>query len=186
MTETLQETSPTPGPTPTQPTQAVQAQRLGDLNKTRSHAAMTDPVELLTFIMGDQYYAVDIMSVREIRGWTRPTPLPHAPPYMRGVINLRGTVLPIVDLGVRLNGERTEASARNVIIVVEVEEQIAGILVDAVSDILTLDQSDMQPPPEMSGERSENFIESLTVVENAMVRVLDMKSLLRLSGDAGA
>jgi len=143
-----------------------------------------DPVELLTFTMGDQYYAVDIMLVREIRGWTRPTPLPHAPDYMRGVINLRGTVLPILDLGARLNGVRTEASARNVIIVVEVSGQIAGLLVDAVSDILTLDRADMQPPPDLGGDRAENFIETLTLVEDAMVRTLDMAALLRLGGDA--
>ena len=68
---------------------------------------------------------------------------------------------------------------------VEVDDQIAGLLVDAVSDILTLDRSDMQAPPEISGDRTENFIETLTVVDNTMVRTLDMKALLRLHGDLG-
>ena len=89
-------------------------------------------------------------------------------------------------LTARLNGIETQATARNVIIVVEVNEQIAGLLVDAVSDILTLDRAEMQPPPEMPGERVENFIETLTVVDDAMVRTLDMQALLRLSADAAA
>jgi len=161
----------------------VQAQRLSDPDHVRTSARIGEPVELLTFTMGDQYYAVDIMLVREIRGWTKPTPLPHAPDYMRGVINLRGTVLPILDLGARLNGQRTEATGRNVIIVVEIADQIAGLLVDAVSDILTLNRSDMQPPPELTADRNENFIETLTVVDDAMVRTLDMSALLRLTGD---
>ena len=85
-----------------------------------------------------QEFCIDIMSVREIRGWTPATALPHAPAYVRGVINLRGSVLPIVDLAERLGFPPTDASARQVIIVVQVGAQIVGLLVDAVSDILTL------------------------------------------------
>ena len=144
----------------------------------------SEQVELLSFTMDGQYYAVDIMLVREIRGWSKPTPLPHAPDYMRGVINLRGTVLPILDLSARLNGKETEAGARNVIIVIEAEDQIAGLLVDAVSDILTLKREEMQPPPEMPGERVENFIETLTIVEGDMVRTLDMKALLKSANES--
>ena len=79
------------------------------------------------------------MSVREIRGWTPATALPHAPAYVRGVINLRGSVLPIVDLAERLGFPQTEATQRHVIIVVQVDAQIVGLLVDAVSDILSHD-----------------------------------------------
>jgi purine-binding chemotaxis protein CheW len=87
------------------------------------------------------------MSVREIRGWTRATPLPHAPDFVRGVINLRGTVLPVVDLSVRLGMAPVMGDARNVIIVVQMGAQTAGLLVDAVSDILNLPRTDLQPPP---------------------------------------
>jgi len=127
------------------------------------------------------------MRVREIRGWSRPTPLPHAPHYMRGVINLRGAVLPILDLSSRLTGHETEATARNVIIVVEVANQIAGLLVDSVSDILTIGQNSLQPPPEMPDARSDGFIEALTVIEEEMIRILDLGALLQVHGEmAGA
>jgi len=104
-------------------------------------------VELLSFRLGEEEYSVDIMSVREIRGWTRATPLPHAPDFVRGVINLRGTVLPVVDLSVRLGMAPVMGDARNVIIVVQMGAQTAGLLVDAVSDILNLPRTDLQPPP---------------------------------------
>jgi purine-binding chemotaxis protein CheW len=90
------------------------------------------PREFIAFRIGVQEFCIDIMSVREIRGWTPATALPHAPPYVRGVINLRGSVLPIVDLAERLGFPPTDASARQVIIVVQVGAQIVGLLVDAV------------------------------------------------------
>ena len=144
------------------------------------------PVELMSFTMDGQYYAVDIMLVREIRGWSKPAPLPHSPKYMRGVINLRGTVLPILDLSARLNGTETEAGARNVIIVIEIADQVAGLLVDAVSDILTLKRDEMQAPPDIPGEHGDNFIETLTIVDGDMVRTLDMKALLQSATENAA
>ena len=93
--------------------------------------------EFVAFRVGAQDFCVDIMGVREIRGWTPATPLPHAPPFVRGVINLRGAVLPIVDLAMRFGLGLTEPTPRSVIIVVHVHQQIVGLLVDAVSDILT-------------------------------------------------
>ena len=182
QTSTSLETSTAPGP-PGGVTAGPD--RLGD-HEAEASLIDSEPAELLSFTMDGQYYAVDIMLVREIRGWSKPTPLPHAAEYMRGVINLRGTVLPILDLSARLNGTETEASARNVIIVIEVEDQIAGLLVDAVSDILTLRREEMQVPPEMPGERKENFIETLTIVEGDMVRTLDMKALLKSASESVA
>ena len=93
--------------------------------------------ELISFRIGAQEFCVDIMAVREIRGWTPATPLPQAPSYVRGVINLRGAVLPIVDLSARLGLGDTEPSVRNVIIVVRIGTRLVGLLVDAVSEILT-------------------------------------------------
>ena len=91
--------------------------------------------EYITFRIGTQYFCVDIMSVREIRGWTPATALPHAPGFIRGVINLRGIVLPIVDLAERLGLIPAMPTARHVIIVLQTARQIIGLLVDAVSDI---------------------------------------------------
>lgn len=135
-------------------------------------------VELLSFRLAEEEYSVDIMSVREIRGWTRATPLPHAPAHVRGVINLRGTVLPVVDLSVRLGMAPVEGDARNVIIVVQIGTQTAGLLVDAVSDILALPRSELQTPPELAADTAHNFIEALTIVEGRMIRVLDLAAVL--------
>ena len=110
-------------------------------------------VELLSFRIGEQEYCVDIMSVREIRGWTRATPLPYSPPHVKGVINLRGTVLPVVDLSVRLGMDPIDGVEQNVIVVVSVGNTTAGLLVDAVSDILTVPQDEMQPPPKSAPTR---------------------------------
>ena len=138
----------------------------------------TSELELLSFRLADEEYSVDIMSVREIRGWTRATPLPHAPAHVRGVINLRGTVLPVVDLSVRLGMEPVVGDARNVIIVVQVGNQTAGLLVNAVSDILALPRTELQPPPELAADCAHSFIEALTIVDGRMIRVLDLRAVL--------
>lgn len=135
-------------------------------------------VELLSFRLDEQEYSVDIMSVREIRGWTRATPLPHAPSYVRGVINLRGTVLPVVDLSQRLGMPAVEGDARNVIIVVQVDGQTAGLLVDAVSDILALPRTELQPPPDLAADTAHSYVEALTIVDGRMIRVLDLGAVL--------
>lgn len=143
-----------------------------------TQAQVTTEVELLSFRLAEQEYSVDIMSVREIRGWTRATPLPHAPAYVRGVINLRGTVLPVVDLSTRLGMPPVEGDARNVIIVVQVGSQTAGLLVDAVSDILALPQAELQTPPELAADTAHSFIRALTIVDGRMIRVLDLTAVL--------
>src|SRR5580692_4288506 len=101
--------------------------------------------ELISFRIGTQEFCVDIMAVREIRGWTSATPIPHSPNYVRGVINLRGAVLPIVDLAARLGFAVSEPTARSVIIVAHIGDRTVGLLVDAVSDILTVSDDLVQP-----------------------------------------
>ncbi len=138
--------------------------------------------ELLSFRVGEQEYSVDIMSVREIRGWTRPTPLPHSADYVRGVINLRGTVLPIIDLARRLGIQVAEASERNVIIVANIQNQTVGLLVDAVSDILSVAEAEMQAPPEMAADSAEAFVLALTIIDDRMLRILDLNAVLPNDG----
>ena len=133
--------------------------------------------ELLSFKVGEQEYSVDIMSVREIRGWTRATPLPHSSPYVCGVINLRGTVLPIIDLAKRLSIDVGTPTERNVIIVVQIVDQTVGLVVDAVSDILSIPNKDMQPPPELSADQESTFVKALTISEGRMLKVLDLNSV---------
>ncbi|WP_227272541.1 chemotaxis protein CheW [Roseobacter weihaiensis] len=144
------------------------------MTEKESHTTL----ELLTFRLADQEYSLDIMSVREIRGWTRTTPLPHAPSYMKGVINLRGTVLPVMDLSQRLGLAPREHTDRNVIIVVNHNDIMTGLLVDAVSDIIALTADDLQPPPEMQSQSGANVVSSLTLIDERMIRVLDLSSII--------
>lgn len=135
-------------------------------------------VELLSFRIGENEYSVDIMAVREIRGWTRATSLPHAPTYVRGVINLRGAVLPVIDLALRLGLEVEDPTERNVIIVVDIDGRTIGLRVDAVSDILSLPLSELQDPPDMAADRGQTFIKSLTIVDGRMIRILDLSAVV--------
>lgn len=142
--------------------------------------------ELLTFKLSQQEYALDIMSVREIRGWTKTTPMPHAPDFMRGVINLRGTVLPVMDLAARLGLPKIETTERNVIIVVKCKDGMTGLLVDAVSDIIALSEDDMQSPPEIGNDIGANTIRSLSLIDDRMIRVLELENIIAKAEVAAA
>ena len=134
--------------------------------------------EFLSFGLGENEYSVEIMSVREIRGWTRTTSLPRSPGYVRGVINLRGAVLPVIDLAMRLGLPETEPEDRNVIIVVDVGSRMMGLRVDAVSDILTLSQDQLQLPPDVATSPGARFVKALTLLEDRMVRILDLAEVV--------
>lgn len=134
--------------------------------------------EYLSFLVGGQDYCVDIMQVREIRGGAKATTLPHSPSFMKGVINLRGTVLPIMDLSGRLDLDTESDTERNVIIVVAIDDKIVGLMVDAVSDILAISEGDLQPPPDLPADQQRSFVSALTIMENRMIRVLDLSAVL--------
>ena len=143
---------------------------------TRNHFAWQP--ELIAFRIGAQEFCVDIMSVREIRGWTPATPLPHSPAYVRGVINLRGAVLPIVDLVARLGLALAEPTARHVIIVAQIDGQIVGLLVDAVSDILTVTDDLVQPTPDVASDMAKTFVKRRLAVEDRMISLIALDSVL--------
>jgi purine-binding chemotaxis protein CheW len=134
--------------------------------------------ELIAFRIGEQVFCVDIMAVREIRGWTPATPLPRAPAYMRGVINLRGAVLPIVDLGSRLGLQTTEATARHVIMVVHLGGRTVGLLVDAVSDIVTITDDVVQPTPDIASDQVKTFVKGLFALDGKMVSLIALDRVL--------
>lgn len=135
------------------------------------------PRQLITFQIADKLLGVDIMAVREIRAWTPATKIPHAPSYVSGVVNLRGTVLPVIDLSARLGWGATEATARHVIIVLQIGAQLHGLIVDSVNDIVLIDDSQMQPPPDLGDPQAPYFIEGLATVDDLMAMVLDLKAL---------
>ncbi|HML27974.1 MAG TPA: chemotaxis protein CheW [Hyphomicrobium sp.] len=142
--------------------------------------------EFVAFRVGVQEFCIDIMGVREIRGWTAATPLPHAPPYVRGVINLRGAVLPIVDLAMRFGLGLTEPTPRSVIIVVQVHQQVIGLLVDAVSDILTATEAAMQPTPDVASDMAKTFVKGVYAVDGRMISIVALDCVLPISAKAAA
>ncbi len=134
--------------------------------------------ELISFRVGVQEFCVDIMAVREIRGWTAATALPRSPSFVRGVINLRGAVLPIVDLAARLGFDSAEPTARHVIIVAQIGPQMVGLLVDAVSDILTVTDEVIQPTPEVASDTAKTFVRGLLAIEGRMISLIGLDRLL--------
>jgi purine-binding chemotaxis protein CheW len=147
-------------------------------SKSESHQ------EIVSFAIGDQGFCFDIRFVLEIRGWTPTTVLPHAPNYVKGLMNLRGTVLPVVDLSMRLGLGLTEPSARHVIIIVRISDQTVGFLVESVSDILTVDANDIKPTPDIDSSESKNFVRGVFSIEDELIRLIDVPATLPfLSGD---
>ena len=134
--------------------------------------------ELIAFRVDAQEFCVEVRSVREIRGWTPATALPHTPSYVRGVINLRGAVLPIVDLAARLGFGMADPTARHVIIVAEIGDQLVGLLVDAVSDILSVTDEMVQPTPDIASETAKTFLRGVMTVEDRMISLLSLDHVL--------
>ena len=141
-------------------------------------------IDFIGFWIGEQEFCVDIMSVRDIRGWTPTTPLPHSPEYVKGVINLRGSVLPVIDLAARLGFRSTEPTARHVIIVTQVGNQSVGLLVDAVSDILTITSDTIQPTPDVASELARAFMKGVLAIEGRMISLIGLDSVLAATREA--
>lgn len=144
-------------------------------NSSQSQASAR---ELVAFRTAEQDYCVDIMSVREIRGWTPTTSLPKSPGYVRGVINLRGSVVPIVDLAARIGLPSLPDSERNVIMIAVVQDQVVGLLVEAVFEILTIEKDAIQPTPEIASEQAKAFVQGVIADEDRMIRLIDLERIL--------
>ena len=136
--------------------------------------------ELVGFRVGDQAFCIDITSVLEIRGWTPATPVPQSPHYMKGVVNLRGSVLPIIDLAARLGLPTTEPSARHAIMVANCGGRTVGLLVEGVSDIVELDDADRQATPDM-GHGQGGVVAGIFAVDGAMLSLLTLGGLSLLT-----
>lgn len=138
--------------------------------------------QYLTFIMDQEEYGVDILSVKEIRIWDSATPIPKAPEHVRGVINLRGTIVPIIDLRQCFGMEAIEYGPLTVVLVLQVEGENGhreiGVVVDAVSDVYTLEPGQVKPAPEMGDNIETDYIRGLANIDGKMVILLDMDNLL--------
>ncbi|MDH3326652.1 MAG: chemotaxis protein CheW [Gammaproteobacteria bacterium] len=138
--------------------------------------------QYLTFIMADEEYGVDILRVQEIRGWEHVTPVPNTPKYIKGVINLRGTIVPLVDLRERFSVESIPYGPTTVVIVLKVvgdeKERIMGIVVDAVADVYNIEEEKIKPAPDFGSVVSIEYVQGLASVDESMLIVLDIDKLL--------
>jgi purine-binding chemotaxis protein CheW len=138
--------------------------------------------QYLSFFLGGQEYATDILRVQEIKGWDTVTRVPYSPNYILGVINLRGAIVPVVDLRVRLALESAPFDSATVVIVVRVAgargERIVGLVVDAVSDVYSFSAENIQPPPEAVGSLDQMFVLGLAKLEDKLVIILDIERLV--------
>ena len=140
--------------------------------------------EFLSFALGEEHYGVDILKVQEIRGYDSVTRLPDAPDYIKGVINLRGTIVPVIDLRLKLRLKEARYDAFTVMIVLNVEDRVVGIVVDSVSDVIPLNDDQIRPTPEFGSEVDTRFISGIGTQDDRMLILLDIETLLD-SADMG-
>lgn len=136
-------------------------------------------LEIIAFRLHDQEFCVRTTTIREIRGWAPSTPIPHAPSEIIGVMNLRGSVIPIIDLAYKLGMKSTVANERSAIVVAEVHTMVIGMLVDRVSDILTIPASHVQPVPEVTASFDKTFCEGIIANENGMICFLNLSKMFK-------
>jgi purine-binding chemotaxis protein CheW len=151
---------------------------LGNRRDDENARAAAATSEYISFAVGDEQYGVNIMAVREIKDWSVITQLPNQPAYMRGVLNLRGVIVPIIDLRCRFGHGPTDATPMHVIIVIQIDGETVGLLADRVLDIIAVDPSQIQPIPKVSHDARTGFLSGLVAVEKTMIALIDLKSLL--------
>ena len=143
--------------------------------------------EFISFAIGDDQYGVDIMAVREIKGWSEITHLPKQPDYVRGVLNLRGVIVPIIDLRCRFGQGTTEASPMHIVIIVQIGPRQVGLLADRVIDIVPVDAGKIQPVPRIAQASRIDFLSGIVTVESGMIALIDLPHLLTMdAGECGA
>ena len=148
--------------------------------QTGAHAAQTaaDGGQFLTLRLGSEEYAIDILRVQEIRSYEEPTRMVNAPVFIKGVINLRGVIVPIVDLRLKLNIDKVEYNEFTVVIILNVRGTVIGAVVDAVSDVVTLTSQSIKPAPQFENAIDSRFITGLANMGERMLIVMNMEALL--------
>ena len=159
----------------------IQNRRMTDYDDIATTATASDDADMrqfVSFVVGEQNYCVDIMAVREIKAWTGITALPNSPAHIRGVINLRGAIVPVIDLRKRFGQELTEPTPAHVIVIVAVGDIQNGLLVDGVSDIVTVNKNDIAPIPNMEGEDKNPYFQGLITGQENLVAVIALEQLV--------
>ncbi|VAW49032.1 Positive regulator of CheA protein activity (CheW) [hydrothermal vent metagenome] len=142
-----------------------------------------DNDQVLSFILGQEEYGVDILRVQEIKGWEKTTPIPNTPSYVMGVINLRGAVVPIIDLRIRFGLDEMTYDDTTVVIIVRSEDsagiqKIIGLVVDGVSDVYAINKKELQTPPDMSGRVQSDYIQGLATIKEKLIIILHVDPLI--------
>jgi len=154
----------------------------------RQPGATTTPatIEFISFAIGDEQYGVDIMAVREIKGWSDITHLPKQPNYVRGVLNLRGSIVPIVDLRCRFGQGLTETTPLHIVIIVQIGQRQLGLIGDRVLDIVSVTPAQIQPVPKTDASNASNFLAGLVSTDDAMMALINLPHLVADDAEAEA
>jgi purine-binding chemotaxis protein CheW len=149
--------------------------------KAKEEASPLGSNQFLTFMLQDQEYGIDLFKIQEIRGYTPATPIPNLQPHVRGVMNLRGTVLPVIDLRMKFGLPTVEYDKFTVIVIAMVSDKMVGLLVDAVSDVLQVEQSSMREAPDFGPQVDTRFIQGVFETKDRLAIALDLEELLHES-----
>jgi len=142
------------------------------------NALVGDAREYLTFKLGNEEYGIDILKVQEIRGYDQVTPIANSPGFLKGVINLRGTIVPIVDMRIKFGVSKAEYDQFTVVIILNIAHRVVGIVVDSVSDVTPLSSDQVRPTPELSGAVDTSYIDGLASLSERMLILLDIEKLM--------
>ena len=137
-----------------------------------------DDREFLSFVLGGEHYALDITTVKEIRGYEQVTKIANAPEFIKGVMNLRGDIVPVVDLRIKFKVGEATYNEFTIVIMLSVDDRIVGIVVDGVSDVIRLSDEEMLPPPEFGVAFDSRFLHGLADVDETMVILVNIESLI--------
>ena len=134
--------------------------------------------EVLVFVLGKEEYGVDILKVQEIRGYEKVTPIPSAPAYLKGVVNLRGIIVPVIDLRMKFGLANPTYDSFTVVVILRIGGRVIGVVVDGVSDVVRLAANDVKPAPQLGGVVDASFLAGLATQNDRMVLLLDIEKLL--------
>lgn len=154
------------------------------MSNGRDHMQAKDVQEYLSFILSDEHYALDITSVKEIRGYEKVTPIANAPTFIKGVLNLRGDIVPIIDLRIKFNIPNPTYNEFTIVIMLHVHNRVIGIVVDGVSDVVRLTEDEVRPPPDFGVIFDSRFLKGLATVDDRMIILVNIEQLIS-SGELG-
>lgn len=155
------------------------------MNATAESIVDADTQQFLTFKLAGEEYGVGILSVQEIRGWSAVTAIPHSPSWLLGVINLRGVVVPVIDLRLKFNYAKAEYNEFTVVIILNLKERVVGVVVDGVSDVITLTPEQIKPAPSLGNNTDTSHIIGFGTLDERMRILMDVEKLMA-SADLGS